>query len=463
VTTTHGGETQGGNAPDGTAQDGAAAEELGRLALEWMLGQEPDVADAPTDATDDDSTDDDSVAEPNPTLHRGTSGVVLALLEGWRHFGDERYAAAALRGARSVADQVEGWDHDSLYFGLAGMASTLRAVQREFDDAGCGVAADRALARVREHFDGERWSPMFELFAGNAGIGLGALAAEDLDLALLAVTPYLKTADRTPGGVNWAVRPTPPRSHHMAHGTLGICYALAAVGRAADRPDLVELALLGTADVLARNEDGPDGFLVPHSDPPHRPDIIERISYGWCNGPAGDATAFRLLADVTGDRMWNEYGDRCWHTVTRSGLPQRLRPGFWDNNARCCGTAGVLATACNRLAAGRDAGGAGENTGTDAAGGADGDAAFAEVLFADLAARATVDGAGARWSNVEHTATPSVLEPNTGWAHGSAGIIRELLRYARIRAGAAPAASWYAVSMPDQLPVAGEGGSVTGP
>jgi hypothetical protein len=224
----------------------------------------------------------------------------------------------------------------------------------------------------------------------------------------------------------------------MAHGTLGIAYALAAVGRAAGRSDLIDLALLGAADVLARDKEGPAGFLVPHSDPPHRPDIIERISYGWCNGPAGDATAFRLLGDITGDAVWAGYGERCWHTVTHSGLPRRHRPGFWDNNARCCGTAGVLATACDRLSA----------PGGD-------DPAFAETLVADLAARATVDEAGARWSNVEHTATPSELAPQTGWAHGSAGIIRELLRYARIRSGAAPEASWYAVAMPDHLPVAG--------
>jgi hypothetical protein len=134
---------------------------------------------------------------------------------------------------------------------------------------------------------------MFELLAGNAGIGLAALQAGDLDLAVAAVTPYLRTADRTPFGVNWAVRPSPPRSHHIAHGTLGIVYALAAVGEAADRPDMIDLALAGAADVVARNEAGPDGFLVAHSDPPHRPDRIERYSYGWCNGPAGDAQVFR--------------------------------------------------------------------------------------------------------------------------------------------------------------------------
>jgi hypothetical protein len=45
-----------------------------------------------------------------------------------------------------------------------------------------------------------------------------------------------------------------------------------------------------------------------------------------------------------------------------------------------------------------------------------GDLQFATVLVDDLAQHATVDSAGARWSNYEYTATPSALEPRTGWA-----------------------------------------------
>jgi hypothetical protein len=444
------------SAPTGSA---LLAEELARDGLEWLLAQgrpaEPG-GTATATATGNGNGNrnrngggkgiDDggplawplrpSEPETNPTLHQGTGGVVLALLEGRRHFAEDRYGEAALRAARSIASAVDTWDHDSLYFGLAGMAFVLRSVERQLGDDACGRAADRALTRVRGRFDGQRWNEMFELFAGNAGIGLAALACGDLDLALLAVTPYTRTADATAGGVNWPVRPSPPRSHHIAHGTLGIVFALAAVGHATDRADLIELALRGASDVVARNEAGPDGFLVPHSDPPHRPDIIERVSYGWCNGPAGDALVFRLLAEVTGDRTWSGYVDRCWHTVTESGLPRRIRPGFWDNNGRCCGTAGVLATACDRIVADDD------------------DPSFAHVLVADLVARATVDEVGARWSNHEHRQTPSGLEPRTDWAHGNAGIVRELLRYARIGTGGDPA---YAVGMPDHAQVARRG------
>ena len=386
-------------------------EALAGRALDWLLGSVRE-------------------AEPNPTLYSGAAGIVLALLEGQRHFADDRYGDAAVRAAGSIAAAVEDRSDSSLYSGLTGMAFALHVVDEELGDAASGAAATRALDLVRSRFDGTRWSGMFELLAGNAGIALGALASDDLDLAQLAVTPYLRTADPTPGGVNWKVRPSEARSHHVAHGTLGIVYALAAVGRAANRPDMVELAVSGAADVISRNEAGPEEFIVPHSDPPHRPELIERYSLGWCNGPAGDAQTFRLLGAVQDDPAWAALAHRCWHTVTHSGLPQRLRPGFWDNNGRCCGTAGVLALACDRLVESGD------------------EPDFAEILVDDLVARATDDSDGVRWSNYEHRQTPSELEPETGWAMGTAGIIRELLRYVRIRTGRDPG---YAIDMPDHL------------
>lgn len=384
------------------ATRGVRAEDLARAGADWLAER------ALSDLED-------------LSLYHGLAGVVIALQEAHRHFADDRFGDIAALGADELMARVDHLDDCSLYFGLTGVAVALDAL-------GHAEAAGRALDRVRRRFDGERWNEMFELFMGNAGIGLGALQVGDLDLAVAAVTPYLATADRTPCGVNWAVRPSPPRSHHVAHGTLGIAYALAAVGHAAGRDDMLEMALAGAADVVGRNEIGAHGFLVPHSDPPHRPDIIERYSYGWCNGPAGDAQVFRLLGEITGDGDWAKLADRCWVTVRESGLPRRIRPGFWDNNGRCCGTAGVVALACDRIAERGD------------------DFDFANALVDDLTARATVDEAGARWSNHEHRVTPSDLEPRTGWAMGNAGIVRELLRYARLSRGAA---ADYAVPWPD--------------
>lgn len=401
---------------------GKAAESLALGALDWLLssarGTEAGLTWAATVPG----------AEASFSLYHGAAGIVLALLEAQRHFGDDRYGDAAIRGAAAIAAAADDEENCSLYFGLAGMAVALHAVHVQLGEPSAGAAARRAMDRVRSRFDGQRWGVMFELLGGNAGIALGALHAGDLELAVLAAEPYLRTADPTPGGVNWAVRPSPPRSHHIAHGTLGIAYALAAVGTATGRRDLVDLALQGAADVVARDEAGPGGFVVPHSDPQHRPALIERYSYGWCNGPAGDAQVFRLLSQVTEDAAWTAIADRCWHTVTSCGLPRRIRPGFWDNSGRCCGTAGVLALACDRH--------------VEQAESLD----FAGVLVADLAERATVDADGVRWSNHEHRVTPAALDPRTGWAMGNAGIIRELLRFVRASTSRDPA---YAVPWPD--------------
>lgn len=390
--------------------DVGQVEEIARAAADWLRRTNV------TELTD-------------PSLYHGLSGIIVALHEARAHFGDDSYDDTIERGLDRLEELVATSDNASLYFGLAGMALVLHRLGRD-------AAAQRALTRVRETFDGERWNQMFELFTGNAGIGLGALHAGDLDLAVQAVLPYVETADPTAHGVNWAVRPTPPRSHHMAHGTLGIAFALASVGAASGRDDLVQLAVLATEDVIARNTAGPKGFLVPHSDPPHRPDIIERWSYGWCNGPAGDAQLFRLLTQVTGESRWGDLQDRCWTTVLASGLPTRLRPGFWDNNARCCGTAGVLATACDRIVERGD------------------DLGFADTLVRDLLGRVIADDTGARWSNTEHRADPTDLPPQPGWAMGNAGILRELLRYLRIRRGTdtghAALGTGYAIQWPDQ-------------
>jgi hypothetical protein len=53
------------------------------------------------------------------------------------------------------------------------------------------------------------------------------------------------------------------------------------------------------------------------------------------------------------------------------------------------------------------------------------------------------------WSNYEHRASPGLLAPRTGWAMGNAGIVRELLRYARIQEGRDPG---YTIAWPDHPP-----------
>ena len=231
-----------------------------------------------------------------------------------------------------------------------------------------------------------------------------------------------------PLACNWEVRAGVPARVPItsSHGTLGIVYALAATGHAAGRADLIDLALAGAADVVSRNEAGPDGFLVPHSDPQHKPERIGRYSYGWCHGPAGDAQAFRLLAQVTGTRL-DRTGRRRWRTVTGSACPAAA--------ARILGQQRPL------LRHGR-----GPGPGLRPAYRARGRAGVRERP----GQRPRHPGYGKRrrraLERLRVPGQPGTLAPRTGWAMGNAGIIRELLRYARIQEGRDPG---YAIAWPD--------------
>ena len=362
------------------------------------------------------------------SLYSGTAGVVLGLVEAAVGLGRQDCADAAERAAHGLAAGVADDERSGLYGGLTGTAYVLRAVADVLGVPGLDAADQRALDLVRERFDGERWGESFELLFGNAGIALGAHALGADDLAVLALEPYLRTAEPTAHGVQWPGLPDRPyRMHHISHGTLGVALALVTVGRAVGRSDLEDLGRAGIADVRSRDEAAPDGFLVAHSDPPHPHPWTPRYSYGWCHGPAGDAQVFRAMARLDPGGDWPSLADRCWRTVTTSGLPARLEPGFWDNSGRCCGTAGVLALALDRWADGTP------------------DRAFTDLLVEDLRARAIPTDDGLCWR--QHDFRSGDLPAEPGWAMGNAGILRELLRYDRLTTGRDPA---YAVSLPDQ-------------
>ena len=243
-----------------------------------------------------------SRADADPTLYSGGAGIVVALVEGHRHTGDQRYRDAAERGADLLETALAEEDSAALHFGATGVAVALAAA---------GRSPAPALDRVRRMRDGQWSTDPAELMGGNAGIALGALACGEPDLAETAVEPDLHAAEPTADGVQWEVRAGQTgRPHHISHGTLGIVMAVGAVAEVTGRADLLELARAGAADVVGRNTAGPDGFLVPHSDPPYKPHLNPRWAYGRRrHGPAGDAQVFRAArTQVTGDASGTALG-----------------------------------------------------------------------------------------------------------------------------------------------------------
>jgi hypothetical protein len=124
------------------------------------------------------------------------------------------------------------------------------------------------------------------------------------------------------------------------------------------------------------------------------------MSAGW--PPPGLGWLFRQLELTTGAADWRRWVRRAARADLTSGIPERREPGFWDNVARCCGSAGVAEffLDLHRLE------------------GQPADLAFAVTLVDDLLGRAISDRSGMRWSNYEFRRPAPDLPPETTYLQG---------------------------------------------
>jgi lantibiotic modifying enzyme len=215
----------------------------------------------------------------------------------------------------------------------------------------------------------------------------------------------------------------PSRGPNYSHGTAGIAAALAVAGAALGRQDFVDAAVQGAQHLLDVGSLADGGFIVPHTIPPSSREV-EPVTYTWCHGPAGTSYLFAALAHAGVSEVagWDvhELRRRCLHSVLTSGVPQRLRPGFWDNDGRCCGTAGVGEVLLDAAQDSTDPTEAAQLV------------AAATVMGDALVERAIHEDGGAYWRFIEYRQDPPLLPPGTSWMQGAAGIAAFLWRLARV-------------------------------
>ncbi|WP_405090780.1 lanthionine synthetase [Micromonospora sp. NBC_01392] len=386
-------------------------------------------------------------AEDRDSLYAGIAGLAPVLAEIGRHRehdGAETALAAGIVDRLSRTLPADRFDA-SLYDGLAGRVTALRLLA-----PGRERVAMRRLAEARTpagwdpppSVAAESHGPTTDVVSGSAGVVLTAAWAGGEAAAAVMTTggeAILRVAEPTEAGVDWRMWPGyRSSSPNFSHGTAGVAAALAVAGHALDRPDFVDAARRGAEHLvrIASLDDG--GFVVEHTIPRSQREV-EPVTYNWCHGPSGTSQLFAALARAGVERVGGfEVGElrrRCLHSVLTSGVPDRLRPGFWDNDGRCCGTAGVGDILID----------AAQDTT---------EAPYAALLLrgagmmADaLVERAIRDDAGARWQFVEHRQDPPLLPPRTAWMQGAAGIAAFLLRFARVLEDGPTAA---VVDRPDQ-------------
>ena len=352
-------------------------------------------------------------------LYSGTAGVLLGCAEAeGAGLGTAHVSAGARGRLLSLARQGPGvatMPDDGVFSGWAGVAVALRAWSDATGDPAAAEGAAQVTRRIAGRATQAPPDPLrcTDVISGDAGLLLVLLADDagpSVQAAHVLADRLADAAEPFPEGLHW--RMTAAWESIMpgfSHGTAGAAYALAAAGRALHRRDLVDVAIRGAEAILAAG-DRPGGWAVPLAIPlrPGRPEV----NYGWCHGPAGTARLFVVLNEIDPQPRWQHAIDASLQALRDSRLPARLYPGYWDNVARCCGTAGVgqFLLDCYQ---------------------ATGDPAlldWAGVLAADVVARAVTTPQGASWSNTEHTRTPPDLPPEPGFMQGAAGIAGWLSR-----------------------------------
>ena len=405
--------------------------DVGEAAWSWVLSQvRGDQGPWLPDTVPDDQPPSGPAADRD-SLYAGIAGLapVLAEIRQSRALSDTEQHLAGAVVARLSA-QARTRTEASLYDGLAGDATALAMLAPGTEAAPMQrVAALMTPAGWPTTFgkDGSD-SPLTDIIAGSAGVVLAATWAggEDADeVAAGGGEALLAAADRTEAGLDWGSLPgAPSRGPNYSHGTAGVATALAMAGSMLDRADFVEAAVQGAQHLLAVGSLDDGGFIVPHTIPPTTSRVVEPVTYTWCHGPTGTSHLFAALAhagvrEVAGLEV-TDLRQRCLHSILSSGVPQRLRPGFWDNDGRCCGTAGVGDVL---LDAAQDSPDPARRDLLMAAAGTMGDA---------LVERAIRDEDGARWRFIEHRQDPPLLPPGTSWMQGAGGIAAFLLRLARV-------------------------------
>jgi hypothetical protein len=401
--------------------------------------------------------------EPDPLygngFYLGIGGLayVLAEIRHSREWTTEE-KTLAVGIADHLAGRIATQTDYNYFFGLVSTIGVLTAL----DAPGASDAVRRLITLAtptgwpQDHYGPPRFAAdtrLNDVTLGTAGVLLGAVwahrngVAEARALADVATDVLLAEMDTLPTGVNWPFIPlryqTEPGREmpNFSHGLAGIATTLALAGLEFGRPELVALAARGAEHLVTLATAAGDGLVVPHY-VPHGDADADEFTHNWCHGGAGTSLLFLALdlagvPEVAGGAPlgWHR---RCLDGVRGSGLPARLYPGFWDNDGRCCGTAGVAEAFLDAWHRG----------------GPDADLGFAVMLADTLVERGVVEGPFLYWRFVEHRAEEPLLPPGVGWGQGAAGIAAFLFRMSRVLSEGRDAPvearmdSWWATERP---------------
>lgn len=366
------------------------------------------------------------------SFYCGMAGIILMFAELAQKTGEARYREAAIAGADRLLRRWPALAENptpyvdmrwGMVFGISGVGMALYQVGQMLSEprfsAALGPIADRIVQGADPSNPKGTWTPSAGYLTDASTVlylvkaGQILRQRKYLEMARKAGDRLIALATREPdGSLAWRG----PQNISLPHlyypnfelGTAGIAYTLAALHEATGDPRYLEAAKGGAAHLMNLAVHSGDAALVPYA----LPDFADIFYLGFCHGAAGTARTFYLLHKLTGDRRYLDFTQRLARGVLAAGAPELESPGMWNTVTQCCGVASQVTLFLGLWAT-------------------YGDPAHLEVARRAgrvITSRAdNQDGKGNKYFMAWQRIVPSVVNTETGYMIGAAGIATALL------------------------------------
>jgi lantibiotic modifying enzyme len=370
-------------------------------------------------------------------LYSGNTGIVLFYLELYHTTKNKMYLQ---KTEQSLKRLISVYNPDTFYLPYCGLyrihgahAYTLNEVYLVTKDKQYLEASKKTFLKMEQALalNTEPEEMLNDVLLGYAGIGLSFLYAHEHKIISSALATAKVIGDtllnKRMDGVRWAMAAEDViKKKYMpnfSHGTAGISYFFAKLYQASgDKKYLAAALTSGNYLLSLSNADA----MIYHAEPDTA--AMKRYYLGYCHGPAGTARLYYVLHQISADNKWQVALDKSISYVMNCGIPKKRLPGYWDNVSQCCGNAGIATFYMQLYQKYKKK----EYL------------QFSEIMAGNLLDRAVSDNGMLYWPQVEVRKRPDIIETQTGFMQGSAGIGIMLLQLDAVKKN-----KTYLIKLPD--------------
>ncbi len=127
-----------------------------------------------------------------------------------------------------------------------------------------------------------------------------------------------------------------------AHGTSGVGWIFAILYELSKEEKFLEAAKYAAEYIKGIAVGDENAVLVPYLDSLERGPSTEFYYLSTCHGPAGTSLLFHALYKITGKKEYLDWVLRLSRGIIKAGAPENFSRGYWQSQALCCGTPGLL-------------------------------------------------------------------------------------------------------------------------